>query len=99
MKKDGTKLQKKPESESKQLFRDWLLKHYANDYIGGSDLDFYSTIELQHLMRDTLPELTIGEVSQVMHELDFETESFPDGPQWKMYRIDGVRLLEQEFGV
>ena len=90
---------KQPESEAVRLFREYILQHYTNAPIKGSDKEFRSSQELAWKMHETMPGLTAGEVSKVMRELDFETDYFEEFPAWVLYRIDGEKLLEKEFGV
>jgi len=90
---------KKPESKAVEMFRDYILKHYTNVPIKGSDKEFRSSQELVWRMRDTISNITVGEVSKVMRELAFETDDFEEFPAWVLYRIDGEKQLEMEFGV
>lgn len=100
MKTKDTRQQKPTsESDSVRLFREYVLKHYTNVPIKGSDKEFHSSMELQYMMCHTMPELTVWDFTKVMKELDFDTDDFGEFSEWIMYRIDGERLLETEFGM
>ena len=88
-----------PKSERVRLFREYVLKHYTNVPIKGSDKEFHSSMELLYMMQGNLPGLTVWDITKVMNELEFETDNFGEFSEWIMYRIDGERLLEAEFGV
>lgn len=101
MKERNQKQGKQPtqESESVRLFKEYILKNYVNVPIKGSDKEFHSSMELLYMMQGNLPGLTVWNITQVMTELEFGTDNFGELSEWIMYRIDGERLLEAEFGV
>lgn len=98
MKRNDKKQQKQPESESMRLFRDYILKHYTNEPIKGSDKVYHTSLELKYTMHDAIPDLTVQEVTKVMGELEFDTASFDAFPVWVMHKIDGERELFEDFG-
>ena len=100
MKTKDTKQQKpRPEEEAVIRFREYILEHYTNVPIDGSDKEFHTSMELLWMMRDTIPLLDMGSVTKVMRELDFSLQNLDGFAVWEMHRIDGVRLLEKDFGV
>ncbi len=91
---------RKPEdNQAMRQFSEWMVQHYVNVSINGSDKEFHSTKELLWRMRETLPALTFGDVAKVMGELQFDTALIGESVVWVMYRIDGERQLEEEFGL
>lgn len=98
MKRNDKKQQKQPESEAMRLFKEEILKHYTNVPVKGSDKVYHTSLELKYTHQDMIPDLTVGEVTKVMGELDFDTTSFDTFAVWIMYRIDGERELFEEFG-
>lgn len=96
---DMSRTETKPQNDAMRQFRQWMAHHYVNVSIKGSDKEFHSTKELLWRMRETLPTLTIGDVAKVMGELQFDTALLGESVVWVMYRIDGERQLEEEFGL
>ena len=91
---------RKPEdNQAMRQFREWMVQHYVNVSINGADKEFHTSMELLWRMRETIPQLTIGDVCKVLGELLFETTCVGDIATWVLYRIDGQRQLENEFGV
>ena len=88
-----------PENEAVSQFREYIPKHYTNVSIKGSDAEFLTSMELLWMVRDTIPLLTLGDVTKVMRELDFCLKNVDNFAVWEMYRIDGEHLLEAEFGM
>lgn len=99
MKTKDTKQQKPlPESEAMRLFREYILKHFTNVPIKGSNKVYHTSLELKYTLHELIPDLTVQEVTKVMGELDFDTTSFDAFPVWVMHRIDGERELFEDLG-
>ena len=97
MKETGKK--QNEEGSGIRLFRDYVLQHYVNVQIQGADQEFLTGGDIVYRLRETIPELTIADVSKVLGEMQFDTHLIGDMAVWALYRIDGERELEQEFGL
>lgn len=99
MTKKNTEKQEMNEGREIQLFREYIRQNFKAKQEPGTDKEFLTSRELVWRVRDTIPSLGIGEVCKVMGELGFETAAISSSAVWVLYRIDGEKELEKEFGV
>lgn len=99
MTKKNTEKQEMNEGREIQLFREYIRQNFTPKQQPGADREFLTSRELVWRVRETIPKLGISDVCKVMGELGYETASFSTSAAWVLFRIDGEKELEMEFGM